>query len=218
LGLFFRALINPKSVRLPDLSLEQFSRLDFSQMPGKMLAWASNTAMNFANINGLRSVVEEIERRVAAGDQEVRALPLADMYLFLAKVEGLPSRAVACLAEADKHQPQETHARCDWLVSAIEVSVGRRLGDPLIRYFSLLSEMAALDDYCFAAYVKMGSALGLEIPEPLLKARRMGLRPPLQSALTTAEAPGMAATENGPPETRAAATPAGESKLWLPGM
>jgi hypothetical protein len=220
LGLPSRGLINPKSVRLPELSLEQFSRLDFAQMPAKMLAWATNIALTYANINGLRSLLAEIERRIAAADPEILNLPLAKLYLFLGKIEGLPERGSACLLEAEKYFPEDLHERCDLLVRAIEVSAGRRLHEPLLRYFALLTDLAVRDDYCFAAYVKISGALGLELPDPVANVPTHAPRSGPQVLGRAVRSPA-AISVAGAAETSAdsgPAAPTGESKLWLPGM
>lgn len=198
LGLPELPTIEPKSVRLQDLSLQQFTRLNFAEMPTRMLAWATNLALSYSLVNALRGLLGEIERRLSTAADEIRqVIPLPQVYLMLAKIEGQVAESRVFLDRGFEALPDDSRANCDWLVAALEVCLSRRIDTHFRRYFSALGELAATDDYAAAAFIKACSLVG--IPGPTLEElRESGLR----RLEREAKAPRVA-------------TAAGE-KLWLP--
>lgn len=222
LGLPAQELLPPKSVRLPELSLQQFTRLDFSQMPVRLLAWALNTAMAFSNVNAMRSLISELERRLGSTEEaeEVKqTLPLNSIYLLMAKIEGDVGQAIRCLEQGESWLPEDVRQQCDWLIKAIEITVSRGLLDHVPRFLTKLNGLAETDEYCLAALIKVYDLLGL--PSPSLdqvthrQAQAMARPKSKPSTLVTELTPGGSLDRAA---IVAAQTPPGtESKLWLPG-
>jgi hypothetical protein len=165
LGLPELAAIEPKTVRLPDLSLQQFTRLNFAEMPTRMLAWATNLALSYSLVNALRGLIVEIERRLLTSADEIRQfIPLPQVYLMLAKIEGQVSQSCELLERGFQELPADSRAASDWLVGALEICVSRRIEANFRRYFSALGELSEADDYAAAAMIKICSLLGIPGP------------------------------------------------------
>lgn len=220
LGLPAQELLSPKAVRLPELSLHQFTRLDFGQMPVRLLAWAFNTAMAFSNVNALRSLSIELERRLespAEAEEIKRTVPLAMIYLVMAKLEGDLASVVQLLQKGLGWLPADSRQQCDWLIKAIELTVSRGLMDELPKYLIVLNGLAETDEYCLAALIKVYDILGIPAP-PVGQVASQTSRPvarsksPISPLVTNLS---VGATTIGSPNPPAAPTP--ESKLWLPG-
>ena len=217
LGLNAQELLSPKSVRLPELSLHQFSRLDFSQMPVRLLAWAINTAMAFSNVNAMRSLLTELERRLELGTEteEIRAtLPMSSIYLLTAKIEGDVAQATRCLALGESWLPPDSRQQCDWMIKAMEISSSRGFPGVTPGLLTKLSALAETDEYCLAALIKVYDILGYPTPDLREVTQPQGRGParpkaPISPRVADLSAGEGAGSARGPQAT--------ESKLWLPG-
>lgn len=224
LGLPPQELLQPKSVRLPELSLQQFTRLDFSQMPIQFLAWALNTAMAFSNVNAMRSLITELERRLESpSDADVvkQSLPLGSVYMLMAKIEGDVRQAIGCLEKGEGWLPADPRQQCDWLIKAIEITVSRGLMEHTPHFLEKLTGLAETDEYCLAALIKVYDLLGLPAPSLDQVARRQGqamARPkPKPTSIVTDLSAGGSAGRSAVAAADGRDAPATESKLWLPG-
>lgn len=217
LGLPAQELLSPKSVRLPELSLQQFARLDFGQMPIRLLAWAINTAMAFSNVSAMRSLVAEVERRLELpneADEVKQTLPVASVYLVMAKIEGEQARVIRLLRQGLNWLPPDPHQQCDWLIKALEVVISRGMLAEVPAFLSVLSKLAETDEYCLASLVRVHELLGLPVPrmDHMLAKSNAGSKVVKPNAIVTehsARAAGAGAAT--------APQSAAPSKLWLPG-
>jgi len=204
--------IEPKTVRLPDLSLQQFTRLNFTEMPARMLAWATNLALSYSLVNALRGLIVEIERRLETAADEIReVIPLPQVYLMMAKIEGQDAKSREYLDRGGRELPLEPRPVCDWLVQALEVCVSRRHEEHFKHYLGHLADLAEMDEYCAAAMIKICSLLG--IPGPSLEDLRGSVerRSERVDVLPVGIDRPRAMSGDG------VATAAAPSKLWLPG-
>ncbi len=215
LGLPRQEKINPKTVRLQDLSLQQFSRLDFSVMPLRMLAWAVDVAMSMSHVSSLRSLIAEIEQRMETAAEEIQTtMPLASIYLLMAKIEGQVPQALQYLERGERLLAPDAEAQADWLVQAAEVAVGRRFGDKIRVYFEQLYNLAFESEHAYNQLAKLCYVMGMDfkdlaIPNPALNkttTAEIAAKVAAETNLVPEAAPNMGTMQSKP------------SKLWLPGM
>lgn len=217
LGLPAQDLLSPKSVRLPELSLQQFARLDFAQMPIRLVAWAINTAVAFSNVSAMRSLVAEVERRLELpneADEFKQTLPVASVYLVMAKIEGDLQRVTRLLRQGLNWLPLDPRQQCDWLIKALEVSVSRGLMAEVPTFLSVLSSLAERDEYCLAALVRVHDLLGIPAPrlDQMVAQSNAGIKAAKPNAIVTELSESAAGVGAG-----AAPQSTAPSKLWLPG-
>ncbi|MBL8890889.1 MAG: hypothetical protein JNL67_12990 [Planctomycetaceae bacterium] len=216
LGLPTPELLSPKSVRLPELSLQQFARLDFGQMPIRLLAWAFNTAMAFSNVNAMRSLVSELERRLELpneADELKQTIPLASVYLVMAKIEGELPKVSRLLRQGMSWLPNDPRQQCDWLIKALEVTISRGLVTEVPTFMSVLSSLAETDEYCLAALIRVHDLLGIPAPglDQMVARSNAGIKSVKPSAIVTQVSEGAAGVRAAVPQSTA------PTKLWLPG-
>lgn len=203
--------IEPKTVRLPDLSLQQFTRLNFTEMPARMLAWATNLALSYSLVNALRGLLVEIERRLETAADEIReVIPLQQVYLMMAKIEGQDAKSCEYLDRGARELPLEPHLVCDWLVQALEVCVSRRHEHHFRHYLAHLADLAEIDEYCAAAMIKICSLLG--IPGPSIEE----LRGSSERRMDRGDVLPAGIGRPGSLDEARVATAAAPSQLWLP--
>jgi len=204
-------LIEPKTVRLPDLSLQQFTRLNFTEMPVRMLAWATNLALSYSLVNALRGLLVEIERRVENSDDEIRqVIPLSQIYLMMAKIEGEDAKSCEYLDKGALELSGEPRASSDWLVQALEICVSRRHERHFRHYLGHLANLAEMDEYCAAAMIKICSLLGIRGPSIEELRESIGRRLERGEVLPVGIQPPQGSHDSG------LAAAASASPLWLP--
>lgn len=215
LGLPAKEAINPKQVRLPDLSLAQFARLDFSVMPTQMLAWAMNVAASTANLPALRSLLGEVTRRVeTTGEEILQTFPLAHLYLLLAQIEGDATAAQDHLENGLKYISDPIEAKVNWLVQGLETAISRRLGPPMMKLWEMLADLSDQNEYALNQYARICSLIGLDPP---MRNPNPGPGGPRSQASAGGRAAAVAATVSQPVDTISDEPAVKPSKLWLPG-
>ena len=215
LGLPAKEAINPKQVRLPDLSLAQFARLDFSVMPTQMLAWAMNVAASTANLPALRSLLGEVTRRVeTTGEEILQTFPLAHLYLLLAQIEGDATAAQDHLENGLKYISDPIEAKVNWLVQGLETAISRRLGPPMMKLWEMLADLSDQNEYALNQYARICSLIGLDPP---MRNPNAGPGGPRSQASSGGRAAAVAATVSQAVDTISEEPAVKPSKLWLPG-
>lgn len=209
-----QSCIDPRTIRLEDMTLHQFARLDFAKMPLDMLAWAFQAASTVNNLPAIQAIYADIRRRIAEDTEAAKQFPLAALNAALARLEPRPSRVRELLTEGDQHIGDGPDEMARWCMKAFAVAMEKRQPDLALQYFQQLST-SPMSQEMQIEFARLCSRLGIQphrggTPENM--ARQM--EEPSSTILTGSSG---SAGESLGAEIEPANEPSA-SKLWLPGM
>lgn len=212
LGISLGEKLEPETVRLENLSLDQFARLDFSKMPLDMLAWAFDVAGKVVNIKAIKAISSVVTDRLKENEDEVTSIfPVFKVFQILAKFAFQRSEVERNMELANKYFPEDAslQMQADWLMSNFELCVTRRMFDSAIQYLQKASEVCKQDEELHLEFVKTCSRLGIHPGSPLTSIKN---DPAKDSGLILD--PSQVTADAG--TSQASSRP--KSELWIPGQ
>lgn len=214
MGLPAAESIDPKTIRLQDMTLHQFARLDFSKMPVDMLAWAFEAASVVNNLPAIEAIYHDIRRRVSEQPESVEQFPLASLNAVLARLEPRPDKVRQLLTEGDQFVGNGEDEMARWCMQAFAISMEKRQPDLALEYFQRMS-VSPMSQPMQLEFARLCSRLGIQ-PHRGAEAMNPSMESPQASPILSGGTGGY------PTEALAAevepAAETSESKLWLPGM
>lgn len=240
LGLPPEGKINPKTMRLEEMSLFQFARLDFSQMPNPMLAWAFDAASKVSNRFALQAIYAEVRDRLAKDEVEILStFPIASLLLILGVTEPHKLRSRKYLEEGRTFLDQlDRLDKGRWLLQACRVAKKQEIFDLFVEFFQEAGQTCLAEPEMRKHFFELCSSLGIDLSQglsgkasPASSGRIIQATNRLDGAgLESSAAATLAQVTNGGSnlliENAASGgggftdnpSPTAPSKLWLPGM